>query len=187
LFAGLLVAHGFAILQSVANGEKAVTEWPLVDFWAWIGPLFVATAALAVSAGPVWLMGHYFFGTSLTTIAMAMMSMYVLYPFVLLSMLDAESVMVPFSIDVSKSVTRSSEQWGGLYLSSAILFFLLFLVFLATAGMPPILGVVVSITTTVASVFIYFALLGQLAFAIGHSVNAPPKVNDVVRNRKLPE
>lgn len=187
LFAGLLVAHGFAILQSVANGEKEVTEWPVVDFWAWIGPLFVAASAIGVSAGPAWLLGQYFFGVSLTTVAMAMMSLYVLYPFVLLSMLDEESVLVPFSVEVSKSVTRSSEQWGGLYLSSGILFFLLFVVYLATAAMPSLFGVVVAIAATVATVFIYFALLGQLAFAIGHAVNAPPMVNDVVRKPKLPE
>ena len=187
LFAGIVVAHGFAILQSIANGEKEVTEWPVVDFFAWIGPLFVAMSAVAVSMGPAWLLGQYVFGFSLATVMIAMLSLYLLYPFVLLSMLDAESVMVPFSIEVSKSVTKCSEQWGALYLTSAIVFFVLFCIFLATAGMPLMMGIVVSVASTVATTFIYFALIGQLAFAIGHSINAPPMVNDVIRKPKLPD
>jgi len=187
LYAGIVVAPGFAILQSIANGEKEVTEWPVVDFFAWIGPLFVAMSAVAVSMGPAWLLGQYVFGFSLATVMIAMLSLYLLYPFVLLSMLDAESVMVPFSIEVSKSVTKCSEQWGALYLTSAIVFFVLFCIFLATAGMPLMMGIVVSVASTVATTFIYFALIGQLAFAIGHSINAPPMVNDVIRKPKLPD
>jgi hypothetical protein len=94
---------------------------------------------------------------------------------------------VPFSIAVSKSVTRSSEQWGGLYLSSAIVFCVLFMIYMANTAMDSLVGLVIAIAATVAAVFIYFALLGQLAFAIGHAVNAPPMVNDVVRKSKLPE
>jgi len=187
LFAAICVANGFAILQSVANGEKKVSEWPIIDVFAWIGPLLIGLSAVAVAAGPVWFLGQWMFGSSLATVAISMISLYLLYPFVLLSMLDEGSVFTPFSVEVSKSVTRSAEQWGGLYLSSAILFFVLFVMYLTTAAMSPPVAAVFSITATVAAVFIYFALLGQLAFAIGHAVNAPPLVNDVIRNPKIPD
>jgi DNA-directed RNA polymerase subunit RPC12/RpoP len=185
-FAGILMAHGIAILQSVANGEKRVSEWPSFDFWDWLGSLFVAASAVAVAAGPVWLGTQYFFGPSLITVAMTMASLYMLYPFVLLSMLDEQSVFVPFSTDVSKSVMRSSERWGELYLSSAIVFFLLFLVFMFASIMTPIPRATLSIAASVAAVFVYFGLIGQLAFSIGQAVNAPPMANDVERKPKLP-
>ena len=187
LLSAVVIANGFAILQSVANGEKKVSEWPLIDIIAWMGPLLMTIAALMVASGPVLILGNLVFGVSLTMVTMAMLSIYVLFPFVLLSMLDEESVFVPFSIDVSKSVTRCSEQWGALYLSSGILFFVLFLIFLASAGMPPMMRVVVSIAATIATTFIYFALIGQLAYTIGHAINAPPMVNDRVKNTKMPE
>ncbi len=187
LFAGVLIAHGFAILQSVANGEKRVSEWPAVDFWEWMGPLFVAVSAVVVAAGPILAISQFFWGNSLMTVALAMMSLYLLYPFVLLSMLDEQSVFVPFSADISKSVTRSSEHWGLLYLSSGILFFGLFLFFMATSVMSPVSRIVLSIAASVAAAFIYFGLLGRLAFSIGQSINGPPMENDIVRDPKLPQ
>lgn len=186
LFAAIIVAHGFAILQSVANGERKVSEWPSVDFWEWMGPLFVAVCAVAVSAAPVWIATQYFWGPSLMTVALTMLSLYFLYPIVLLSMLDEQSVFVPFSASVSKSVVRSSEHWGGCYLSSAIVFAVLYLIFMAASTMSPVAGATVSIAATVAAVFIYFGLLGRLAFSIGQAVNAPPMENDIQRNPKLP-
>ncbi len=187
LFGTIVIAHGFAILQSVANGEEKVTEWPIVDFWAWMGPLMTAVCAVGVAAGPIWFASQYFFGSTMMTVTLTMMSLYLLYPFVLLSMLDEQSVFVPFSIEVSKSVTKCSEQWGGFYFSSAILFFVLFLIFLARPAMPLVMGSTVVIAVSVAGVFLYFGMLGRLAFMIGQSVNAPPMVNDVQRNPKLPD
>jgi len=187
IFGALVVAHGFAILQSISNGEKEVSEWPVADFWAWIGPLIVAASAIGVAAGPIWLLGQYFFGLTLKTVSLAMISLYILYPFVLLSMLNEQSVLVPFSVDVSKSVTRSSDQWGGLYLSSGLLFFVVFMIYLVAFGMPSVVTVTVAIAATVAAVFIYFGLIGRLAYSIGHAINAPPMINDIERKPKLPQ
>ncbi|MGV3486076.1 MAG: hypothetical protein ACO1RT_16790 [Planctomycetaceae bacterium] len=186
LFAAITIAHGFAILQAAANGERRVSEWPNVDLWEWLGPLFVAMCAAAVSAGPVWFITQYFWGNSLMTVALTMLSLYFLYPFVLLSMLDEQSVFTPFSVDVSKSVTRSAEQWGGLYLSSAIVFFATFLIFMVASTMSPVASATVSIAVSVAAVFIYFGLIGKLAYSIGQAINAPPMVNDVKRSPKMP-
>jgi ribosomal protein S27E len=187
LLGAILIAHGFAIMQSLANGEEKVTEWPVVDFFAWIGPLFMAAAAVGVSAGPVWLAMGYFFGASLITVFMTMSSLYVLYPFVLLSMLDEQSVFSPFSAEVSKSVTRASEQWGLAYLSSGLLFAGSFFIFFTCSVLPSALGATIAIATAVATTFLYFGILGRLAFAIGQAVNSPPMVNDIKRNPKLPD
>ncbi len=52
-FGALVVSCGFAILQSVANGEKQVSEWPILDPSSWLGELVVAIAAAAIVARPL--------------------------------------------------------------------------------------------------------------------------------------
>lgn len=187
IFGALLVANGFAILQAVANGESEVSEWPLFDPMAWIGQMVIAIASVGVAAGPIWMVTHYIFQGGLVTVAMTMISLYLLYPIVLLSMLDEESILVPFSTDVTKSVMRAPDQWGAAYLASGILFFGMFLMFMiasVTGGSSPRLGAAIAIFVTVAGTFAYFGILGRLAYGIGHSVNAPPMVNDIQRDTK---
>ncbi len=171
LLTGVLVADGFAILEAVANDEKEVSEWPLFDLFAWLGPLFTALAAAIVAAVPLGLPMNLL-APGLLAVGATMLSVYLLYPFVLLSMLDSESIMQPFSASVSKSVTRSGEHWMTMYTASGFLFFALFVIYVVSASMPPVASVVIRIFATSAAVFFYFAMLGQLAFVIGHSVNA---------------
>ncbi len=186
-FAAILVACGFAILQAVANGQPRVSEWPIFDPAEWFAQVMVAVSALAVAVGPAWMLGSFLFSGSLATIAVAMASLYLLFPFVLLSMLDEQSVFVPFSAQVSKSVTRMSEQWGGLYFSSGLLFAALFFIYLFCSVQGPVVGPLLSVTATVGATFLYFAMIGRLAFLIGQSVNAAPMVNDVERSPKMPD
>lgn len=190
IFGALVIANGFAILQSVANGEDAVGEWPLFDPMAWLGQMVIAIASVGVAAGPIWMVTHYIFQGGLITVAMTMVSLYLLYPIVLLSMLDEESILVPFSTDVTKSVMRAPDQWGAAYLASGILFFAMFLMFMiasVTGGSSPRFGAAIAIVVAVAGTFAYFGIIGRLAYGIGHSVNAPPMVNDIQRDTKRKE
>jgi len=187
IFGALVIANGFAILQSVANGEGKVSEWPLFDPMAWLGQLIIAVAAVGVAAGPIWAITNFFFQGGLITVATSMISLYLLYPIVLLSMLDEESILVPFSTDVTKSVMRAPDQWGAAYLASGVLFFGMFLMFMIASVSSPITGAGLAIIVTVAGAFAYFGILGRLAYGIGHSINAPPMVNDIQRSTKRKE
>lgn len=187
IFGALVIANGFAILQSVANGENEVSEWPLFDPMAWLGQMVIAIASVGVAAGPIWAVTNYVFAGGLITVAMTMMSLYALYPIVLLSMLDEESILVPFSTDVTKSVMRAPDQWGAAYLASGILFFGMFLMFMIASVSGLLVGAGIAIVVTVAGTFAYFGILGRLAYGIGHSVNAPPMVNDIQRSTKRKE
>lgn len=187
LYGAILVAHGFAILQSVANGEDEVSEWPVIDFFGWMGPLFIAASAIAVSAGPVWFITQFVGMPTLVVVGLSLLSLYFLLPFVLLSMLDEQSVLMPFSSEVSKSVTRCGEQWGIAYLSSAVLFIALFITLVIASAMPLVMSVLVSCGATVATVFLYSGILGRLAYSIGQAVNAPPVVQQIERNPKMPD
>lgn len=184
LYAAFVLACGFSILEAVANGERRVSEWPYLDPGEWLGRLVMVLAAVALAGGPASALGSLVFGRTLATVAFTMLSIYVLFPFILLSMLDSESILMPFSAEVSKSVTRCQEAWGILYLSAGLLFFLLFVIYAATQLMPPTLGVVVNVFATVGATFTYFSMIGQLAYAIGHAVNAPPMKNDIQKQRE---
>jgi hypothetical protein len=113
-----------------------------------------------------------------------MLSVYFLFPFILLSMLDMNSAFVPFSPEVARSVTRCEEAWGGFYFSSGLVFVGLFLTFALASTMSPPVAAAISIFAGVGVTFCYFSMIGRLAYAIGQAVNAPPMKNDVDRTRR---
>jgi DNA-directed RNA polymerase subunit M/transcription elongation factor TFIIS len=179
----LVVSCGFAIMQAVASEEDSVTDWPTLDPGNWLSQLFVVVACSSLIIVPVWAVCMLIIGPSLISIAITMFAVYALFPFVLLSMLDMNSVMMPFSAELARSVTTSQEAWGGFYFSSGLLFVGLFLLFAIISGMGVVAMAVVGITAGVGVAFAYFAMLGRLAFAIGQAINAPPRNDDVDRTR----
>lgn len=180
MFAAIVLACGFAIMQSVANEEESVTEWPVtLEPMEWLAPTVFCFAAAALALFPGWLIGFAAFGNSLTTVCLSMLSIFAIFPFVLLSMLDMQSIFIPFSPDVGRSVTRCEESWGGFYFSSALIFFITFMVFTAASLMAPPAAAVLCIFFGVGAAFVYFAMLGRLAYAIGQSVNSAPKENNI--------
>ncbi|TWT65968.1 zinc ribbon domain-containing protein [Allorhodopirellula solitaria] len=184
-FAAIVLACGFTIMQSVANDEETVEQWPVtLEPMEWIAPSLFCFAAAGLAYGPGWFVGYMTFGTSLTTVCMAMISTFLILPFVLLSMLDMQSVFMPFSPDVGRSVTRCEEAWGGFYFSSGIVFFFTFLIFVFASLLPAPITAVVSIFVGVAATFIYFAMLGRLAHSIGQSVNAEARENTIAEERQ---
>jgi len=169
----VVISCGFAILQSIANGEKRVVDWPIFDFYAWMEPLFVAFSAFGFSAVPVWFLSQWLFGPGLMAVAITMLSLYILFPFVLLSMLDMGSPFTPFSAEVSRSITNSHEAWGGLYFTSGILFFLLLVFYGMCSTVAPQAAAVMTVFVTIGCVFLYFAMIGRLAYTIGQDIIEP--------------
>lgn len=175
----LVVSCGFAILHAAANQEDSVLDWPTLDPMAWFGQLFMVLAAASVAAVPVWAACQFILGPQLISVAATMLSIYALFPFVLLSMLDMNTAFIPFSAEVARSVTKCEEAWGGFYFSSGLLFLGLFMTFaIASSTMSPPVAAVVSIVAGVGVAFSYFSMLGRLAYAIGQAVNAPPREKD---------
>ncbi len=184
ILGGVVVSCGFAILQSVANQEDSVSEWPVFDPFAWMGQLVVALAAAGVAFVPAWLACSMVFEPGLMTIAFTMFSVYTLFPFVLLSMLDMGSPFVPFSAEVARSVTKCQESWGGFYFSSGLLFVCLFLLLAMLSAMAPPVGAAIGIVAVIGIAFTYFSMIGRLAYSIGQAVNEPPMKNDIDRSSR---
>ncbi|MEM8910392.1 MAG: hypothetical protein AAGC97_01390 [Planctomycetota bacterium] len=179
-FAAMVLACGFTILQSVANDEDGVTDWPLtLEPMEWLAPMVFCFAAVGLVGGPAWFLASMPFGQGLTTVFLTMASIFILFPFVLLSMLDMQNILVPFSPEVGRSITRCEEAWGSFYFSAGILFFGTFMGFAVGSLSSPVANVVIAVFLGVAATFVYFALIGRLAFAIGQSVNEVPRENDI--------
>ncbi len=186
-FGAIVIACGFAILESVSNGEESVEEWPvMLDPTEWLGSLVVALSAVGLVGIPAWVLGQFVFGAGLAAVFVTMGAIYLLFPFVLLSMLDMQSIFTPFSAEVSRSVSRCHESWGWLYFSSGVLFGALFLIFVTATLFTPPVAALLCVIAGVGVTFLYFAMLGRLAYQIGQSLNAAPMENDIelIRQRK---
>ena len=184
LYSAIVVACGFAILESVSNNEPTVSEWPvLLEPTEWLGSLVVGLSAAGLVGIPAWAFGSFIFGPGLAAVFITMFAIYLLFPFVLLSMLDMQSVFIPFSPEVSRSVTRCQESWGAVYFSSAVLFGGLYLTYVAASLFEPAQAAVIQIFATVAVTFLYFAMLGRLAYRIGQEINEPPGEYEVERKK----
>ncbi|MGB7344280.1 MAG: hypothetical protein WBD20_08710 [Pirellulaceae bacterium] len=175
IFTTLTIACGFAIMQSVANQQESVTDWPEADPTAWFDDLIVAVMAMVFAGVPMLMITSFALGPGLLSTALTMFSIYLLFPFFVLSMMDMQSVFAPFSPEVARSVTRCQESWGGLYFSAGLLFFGLFLFFVALSSAAPAAAAVLMVVATVGVLFSYFSMIGRLAYAIGQSVNEPAK------------
>ncbi|MEM1069903.1 MAG: hypothetical protein AAGI63_13470 [Planctomycetota bacterium] len=178
----LVVSCGFAIMNAVANEEERVSDWPTMDPVNWMSELFAVVAAATVVVVPIWMLCLLAIGPTLASVALTMFAVYTLFPFILLSMMDMNSVMVPFSAEVARSVTGNHESWGGFYFSSGLLFAALFFLLVIVSGIGVVPAVVVGITAGIGVAFAYFSMMGKLAFAIGQTVNAPPRVDEVERS-----
>lgn len=180
----IVVSCGFAILQSVANEEDTVSEWPVFDVYGWISQLFGVFSAAFVAAVPALVITQFIFKGSLIGVGLTMFSIYSLFPIVLLSMLDMQSPFIPFSAEVARSFTKCEEAWGGFYFSSGMLFVGLFLMFMFITALANIqISAIITIFLSIAATFIYFAMIGRLAYSIGHVTNAPPMENDINRSQ----
>ena len=173
LLTAMTVIYGFAIMQSVANQCEQVEHWPESDPGAWADELLLAICAFALAGGPIWTIVMVTSGFSLLGLAATLLSIFALFPFIVLSMLDMRSIFSPFSPEVARSVTKAQEAWGALYLSSGILFFGFFVFATLLSTSAPAAGTSVAVFAAVAVVFCYFGMIGRLAYQVGQEVNQP--------------
>lgn len=159
------------IIEDTANGADDVTSWPAFDWRDWVVALVSVLWVLFLCAmvgygvrllfGPMiglwgWLPGS--------------LVIFVIFPFLLLSSLDADSRAVPYSPNIIRSVKTVWTQWLLFYGMATVLcggWFLIALVFflinryVASIIMMPLLAAVV---------MIYARLVGRLAYSFGQTV-----------------
>ncbi len=79
---------------------------------------------------------------ALVVVLATMLTSFLTFPIVLLSMLDNESLVNPFSIDVLKSIGIGSEAWGTYYFKTFAANFVVFVAWAMLLGGNPILSAI---------------------------------------------
>lgn len=159
-------ACSLAIVEQTAGGNDTMGDWPEPQWTGWLLELMhllvPALEAGAVAYGValvVNLAAGHFWTPLLAT-------MYVLFPIVWLSSLEADSTIFPFSVPILKSLGRLWWGWLLFYAEAAVL--LVFWPGLLVLGAPwyPFETATATGPILAAVVLIYMRLLGRLAWRI---------------------
>ncbi|MFM7077116.1 MAG: hypothetical protein ACKO5R_11285 [Planctomycetaceae bacterium] len=166
LAAGLLAfasACALAVVRDVANGCATVVEWPGLMFLDWAGDALVIVNAMAMAVAPGAGLAWWMAAGDGRVNAAAVAPVVVLFPIVLLSLLENGSPWDPLSLPVWRTFVVAPAGWVVFFVAAAIL--------LGAAGAVAVPGfmaagvwgaVVASLAAGVAWL-VYFHLVGALA------------------------
>jgi DNA-directed RNA polymerase subunit M/transcription elongation factor TFIIS len=163
---GVFFINLLAILGDTAAGADEVGHWPeAIAFIDWAGSTFFVINSLLFSVlagqGLGWLLRQSQLPGVYAMIAVPI----VLFPFLLLSTLEANSPLVPISKVVWRSLFRKWRAWAVFYLESIpVLAVPGASAVAATLSSSLLWAIPVLAMMTVASLMIYFRLLGRLAW-----------------------
>jgi hypothetical protein len=157
------------IMQDTANGHDAITQW------SESGPLELAGESLVFAFAVFFsiLPGMILFGLT-GALGMVLgtrwiflgLSLYVFFPVVQMSLLESNSLSTPFSQPILVSIREEFLLWCTFYLTSLAIALIMALTTLA--GLRSQLSMLVLILlggVWVLALFLYFRLLGRLAWA----------------------
>lgn len=190
-----MFAAAMTMLESIANGERKVREWPGFNFYDHIGELILFATALVASAIPGFLLGGFIGrsgGMAWMVILATMSSTFFTFPIILLSMLDNESMFNPVSPDVLGSLRRGSEAWGTYYFKTFVAFSFVFVSWCILLGFGPdplLTGMAGGLIPWL--IFFTCQQLGVLAMDISDqlslhlSMNQPEKADDTSERETL--
>jgi hypothetical protein len=106
-------AHALAIIEDTAAGFDEIEEWPSAEWREWFIQLFeqIYLISFAVLAG---FAARQLFGKDV--VWLQLVPMVLVYPVVLLSRMECDSVLLPFSVPVLWSLVRLAGDWFVFYL-----------------------------------------------------------------------
>ncbi|HEV3416794.1 MAG TPA: hypothetical protein VG056_08285, partial [Pirellulales bacterium] len=154
-----------AVLEDTSEGVDRVENWPH-SVWLYNSirdPIFVLNSGLlsllpgvAIDAA----LGRF---VAVSWIALPI-SAVVLFPFILLSMLEVDSVFAPVSLPIWRSVRKTRAAWIGMYAESAGLWALVGIIAFSAWRNGSTLWLALAASAVVGGLFIYFRLLGRLGW-----------------------
>ena len=168
----IVLVASFAIMMATANGHDQIDEWPTMDPSEWFDTMGAVLSAMAVTVAPIGLLAFLFGFSNTLVLGLSLAAMFSMFPIVLLSMLDAQSMTGIVSPTVIKSINHRGEDWGTFYLLSAFLLLVTIGLLVYLSGTSFGMGVFGCLI--VAVFFVYFTLLGRLARGIQSVVHFEP-------------
>ena len=174
---------GLTIVTETSAGSDSIADWPNPSLFVdWLGEAFFVVNSLGLSAsaglGLTWVLKLL----DLANWYAMPLTLLVLFPFVLMSMLELNSAVLPFSPAIASSLIRRPLAWA-LFFGETVLVMgsASGIVTLARIGMGlrPAIPVVAAVLT--AALMIYFRLVGRLAWccSMAKASRGEPKGPDV--------
>lgn len=163
----LAMTCGLALIQSIANAEKNVEEWPTIDLYAWLESCLIVGSALVCSVTPSLFLATLVTAETLVTVSLMLVGAHLLFPFFILSILETQSVFAPVSLDVAQSWKRCWKECRQFYVLAGSILGLAPLYFAMVPRNPVTAGIGAAICVLIT--FLYAALLGRFAFVLRES------------------
>jgi DNA-directed RNA polymerase subunit RPC12/RpoP len=161
----ILAATVLTVLQETASGCDEIQEWPGAVFLDWMGDSVWLFCAICMSGVPgaalAWALGLQ------NTPGQALLffvSLFFMFPIVLMSMIETNSVMGIVSLPVLRTIVSATSGWFRFYVASAVLFIAILGIEWAACFLNPIFGFVVVSLTQAVLWLVYFRLIGRLAW-----------------------
>ncbi len=156
-----------SILRDTAYGCHDVENWPEAVFLDWVGEFFFLIGSLTVSVLPGLGIARALESAGIAGWPSVWISIVLIFPVSLLAMLETNSPLSPFSLPVWRSLLYAWWAWGLFYVETTVLIAAAGLLVLLAAIYVPFLGMMLAAPLLVATLMIYFRLLGRLAWRCG--------------------
>jgi DNA-directed RNA polymerase subunit M/transcription elongation factor TFIIS len=187
----ILSATVLTVLNDTAAGADAIEDWPDAVFLDWMGDSLWIFCALCMSTAPgaaiSWLLEMVRIPCGVTLLPV---SMFLCFPFVLLSMLEHNWIFGIFSVPVWRTLFVATSGWLRFYVTSALLFAVTSIFDTIAAHINPIAGFCIVSVTQSAAWLIYFRLLGRLAWYCSDKTakaNFDAELDDIIDDDDIDE
>ncbi len=162
-------ASAVVIVVETAAGADAIEGWPDGPYQDWMPDAFYMVNALAVGAIPGAALGWLPAASELPGGVWLAASLFVMFPIVLLSMLEWGSAIRPLSLAILASLLWTWWAWALFYVAAAVL--LASSVTLAALAVWALggAGSAPAVCILVGALLIYFRMLGRLGMVCGGS------------------
>lgn len=159
---------GIAVLEDTVNGQSRIESWPDLNVMDWIPDTLYIVSSFAIAGIPGWLayLIAEWAGSPVTVpLFVIVFSEFLLFPFILLSELEAGSPWMPYSKVITASFNKHFEPWGAFMFPTGLLAFAAFLMLVVMDAFGPLMDAFCSFGL-VTLAFLYFRLLGRLGAQI---------------------
>jgi hypothetical protein len=165
---------GLRLLQETAAGVDEIETWPDLSFLDWCLEAVYVAAAFAYSMTPGIVLSVIMTRLGIPPavgLIFSMFSLFALFPVVLLSLMEADSLAAPLTKPILASLQKERSHWCIFYLESVVI---LIVILVAGSLIYMNSGFALLLAAMVWSFcwLVYFRLLGRLAWISGAHRNA---------------
>jgi len=164
----VLSATVMTVLRETSEGCDEIVNWPGHVFLDWIGEPLHLFCALCTSAVPgaavAWLLMKLGISTEAVVSITAPVSMFLMFPIVLMSTLEQNSAFGVVSLPVWRTLWTTADVWAKFYAASGVLVAVSAVVPCLASCVNVFVGAIVAAALQTAAWMIYSRLLGRLAW-----------------------